>query len=101
MHVIPLKVRFGDQEYFDYEITSEEFYRRLAAEKELPKTSQPSPEDFINLYRNLLRDYREIISIHLSSGLSGTFNSANLARQSLDGKIYIVDSKNISLGMAM
>ena len=101
VHVIPLKVRFGDQEYFDYEITSEEFYRRLAAEKELPKTSQPSPEDFINLYRNLLRDYREIISIHLSSGLSGTFNSANLARQSLDRKIYIVDSKNISLGMGL
>lgn len=44
IHIIPLKVNFGDQEYSDEELSSEKFYRRLAEEEELPKTSQPSPE---------------------------------------------------------
>ena len=101
IHVISLKVRFKDEEYFDSEITSEEFYRRLAEEKELPKTSQPSPEEFINLYRRLLKDYQEIISVHLSSGLSGTLNAAHIAKSQLQEKIHIIDSKTISLGMGL
>lgn len=99
--VIPLKVRFGNREYYDNEISSEEFYRRLSEEKELPQTSQPTPEEFGGLYRKLLKDYREIISIHISSGLSGTLNSAHLAKEKLQGKIHVIDSKNISLGMGL
>jgi len=101
IHVIPLKVRFGNREYFDHEITSEEFYHQLAKNEELPQTSQPSPDEFDCLYRKLLKEYNEIISIHISSGLSGTINSAHLAKEKLQAKIHIIDSKNISLGMGL
>ena len=101
IHVIPLKVRFGSEEYYDHEITSEEFYRRLEEADELPKTSQPSPEEFMNLYRELLGDYQEVISVHLSSALSGTLNAANIAKERLKANIHIVDSKTISLGFGL
>jgi len=100
-HVIPLKVRFDEEELLDHQITGDEFYTRLAGAKHLPKTSQPSPEDFRRLYMRLLQEYQEIISIHISSGLSGTLNAARIAAESLKGKIHIVDSKTISLGMAL
>ncbi len=101
IHVIQLKVRFKKQEFFANEITSEDFYRRLAEEDELPKTSQPSPEDFNILYRKLLKDYDEVISIHIASKLSGTLNSANVAKEGLKGRIHVIDSKTISLGMGL
>jgi len=97
-HIIPLRVRFGETEYCADELTSEEFYRRLALEKELPKTSQPSPGELHDLYCKLLENYREIISVHLSSGLSGTLNVARIAAEKLKGKVHLVDSKTISLG---
>jgi len=101
IHTVSLKVRFEDQEYADGELTSDEFYRRLKREEKLPVTSQPSPQDFSTLYRRLLGDYQEIISIHLSSGLSGTLNAASIAREEFKGKIHIVDSKTISLGLGL
>ncbi|AFM40079.1 EDD domain protein, DegV family [Desulfosporosinus acidiphilus SJ4] len=101
IHVIPLKVSFGKEEFSDEELSSEEFYRRLSIEKELPKTSQPSPEMFGRLYSKLLEEYQEIISIHLSSALSGTYNAANLAKEKFKEKIHLVDSKTISLGMGL
>lgn len=100
-YVMPLKIIFGEQEYFDGELTSEEFYLRLASSRELPRSSQPAPEDFIKLYRELLSKYDEIISIHLSTALSGTVNAARLAAESLQAKIHVVDSKNISLGIGL
>ena len=101
IHVVPLKVRFGVQEYSGGELTSEEFYRRLAEEDELPKTSQPSPEEFGCLYAKLLEEYQEIISVHVSSALSGTFNAAYLAKQKFKERIHLVDSKTLSLGMGL
>ncbi len=101
IHVIPLKLRFEDEEFKDSEITSEEFYTRLAASNSLPKTSQPSPDDFIRFYQPLLEENDEILSIHLSSGLSGTLNSAHIAKEKLKGNIHIVDSKTISLGIGL
>lgn len=101
VHIIPLKVRFGEQEYFDGELTSEEFYRRLMEEKTLPKTSQPTPEEFSRLYNKLLEEYQEVISVHISSALSGTFNAANLAKERFKEKIHLVDSKTISLGAGL
>ncbi len=101
IHVVPLKVRFGNQEYSGSELTSEEFYRRLASEEELPKTSQPSPEEFGRLYIKLLEDYQEVISVHVSSALSGTFNSAYLAKEKFKERIHLVDSKTLSLGMGL
>lgn len=100
-HIISLKVLFGEEEFSDGELSSEDFYQRLSQSAELPKTSQPSPEDFVNLYSKLLEEYQEIISIHLSSGLSGTINAARVAAEKLKGKIHLLDSKTISLGIGL
>ncbi|MDP4126155.1 MAG: DegV family protein [Bacillota bacterium] len=101
IHTIPLKVRFGEREYSDEELTSEEFYRQLVGEQELPKTSQPSPDEFGRLYSKLLDEYQEIISVHISSALSGTINAAYLAKEKFKEKIHLVDSKTISLGVSL
>lgn len=101
IHVIPLKVRFGEYEYTDGEMSSEEFYQRLNEGTVLPKTSQPTPEEFSRLYSKLLEEYHEIISVHISSALSGTFNAAHLAKEKFKEKIHLVDSKTISLGAGL
>lgn len=101
VHIIPLKIRFGEKEFLADEISSEAFYQRLIEEEELPKTSQPSPEDFSQLYQRLLKDYQEVISVHLSSGLSGTINAASLAKERFKDKIHLIDSKTISLGTGL
>lgn len=101
IHVIPLKVRFGEKEYCDGELSSNEFYGRLMEEEILPKTSQPTPEEFSRLYSKLLEEYQEVISVHISSALSGTFNAANLAKEKFKEKIHLVDSKTISLGAGL
>ena len=99
--IMPLKIVFGQQEYVDGELTSEDFYQRLKTSPDLPRSSQPSPGDFSELYSQLLNQYDEIISIHLSSALSGTVNAARVAAETLQGKIHVVDSKNISLGIGL
>lgn len=101
IHVVPLKVRFKDKEYLDYEIAGDKFYELLSRSDELPTTSQPSPEDFRKLYEKLFEEYDEIISIHISSGLSGTLNSASIAAEKFGNKVHIVDSKTISLGIGL
>lgn len=101
VHVIPLKVRFGEEEFYDTELTAEEFYRRLATAAHLPQTSQPSPEDFLRLYRSLLVDHDAVLSIHLSANLSGTLNAAAMAAADLNGRVKLIDSKNISLGISL
>ena len=101
VHVIPLKVRFGAAEFRDHELSAEDFYQRLAADGPFPQTSQPSPEDFLHLYRKLLADHDAILSIHLSANLSGTLNAAALAKAELNGQVELIDSKNISLGIGL
>ncbi|WP_286680694.1 DegV family protein [Tepidanaerobacter sp. EBM-49] len=101
IHVVPLKVRFKDKEYLDYEIAGDKFYELLNQSDELPTTSQPSPEDFRRLYEELLEEYDEVVSIHISSGLSGTINAANVAAEKFGNKVHIVDSKTISLGIGL
>ncbi len=98
VNVIPLKVIFGNETLLDSHISPAEFYERLAVEETLPKTSQPTVDEFVKLYEKLLKKYETIISIHISSALSGTLNSAHLAKEKIEGPIHLVDSKNISLG---
>jgi len=100
--VVPLMVNFGSEQYRDgVDITSEQFYPKLASSQILPTTSQPSPAEFKDTYERLLQDHDSIISIHISSGLSGTLTSAQTAKGMVDGNIYIVDSQSISLGIAL
>ncbi len=94
--IVPLKVRFGDDTFLEgVDITPDQFYEKLAKSKELPKTSQPSIQDFLSVYKKILDEGNDIISIHISSGLSGTFNAARMAAEQLDpSRIKLVDSRH-------
>jgi DegV family protein with EDD domain len=100
--VVPLYVRFGDESYRDYvELGPQEFYRRLRAASTLPTTSQPTPGDFLAVYRELER-YERVFSIHIASKLSGTFGSAGTAAAELPGEtIRLIDSGTASAAVAM
>ncbi len=99
VHVIPVRVAFGQSNYIDkITITPEYFYEMLQTERDHPRTSQPTPADFVNLYSFLLTHYESIISIHIPEPLSGTYqNAVNAARNFPDRKISVVDSKNLSV----
>lgn len=99
IYMLPLAVSFGNQHFLDIELTPEEFYQRLATETQLPTTSQPSPEDFTALYGEALAENDALISIHISAGLSGTLNSANIAAKRFPGRVHLLDSRSISLGI--
>jgi len=96
--VIPLYVHFGNEMFRDgVDIQLPEFLSRLKAAPQLPTTSQPSAGDFLELYKSLTTDGSEVISIHLSSKLSGTVASALAARDMLPGaSIHVVDTQFIS-----
>ncbi|ACA59618.1 DegV family protein [Candidatus Desulforudis audaxviator] len=102
--VVPLKVIFSDEEFYrdGIDLTPEQFFVRLA---ELPaSTSQPSPAEFLDVYRPLAEQGRDIISVHISAALSGTVHSAQAARALLpDASVEVIDSKvtSIPLGMAV
>lgn len=102
--VVPLNVYFGEEEFLDgVEITSDEFYERLVASPELPKTSQPRVEAFREAYESTAEETEEIVSIHVSSKLSGTLNSASIAREQVSHalRIEVIDSYNVSVGLGM
>jgi len=94
--VVPLNVHLNGDTYQDkLEISIDEFYRRLREEKVTPKTSQPSVGLFEDAYRRLLEDADGIVSTHISSKLSGTCNSAQVAAKNVaPDKIAVVDSTN-------
>lgn len=100
--VVPLYVRFGEDSYRDYvELGPDEFYARLRAAAQLPTTSQPTPGDFLAAYEELT-GFARIYSIHLSSRLSGTYESARMAAEQLDGdRVRTVDSQTASAAVAM
>lgn len=101
--VRPLNVIFSDKAYLDgVDIHPQQFYPMLAEAKQLPTTSQPSPGEFIELYEKLFAEgYDTIVSLHISSGLSGTYQAAKQAADHLQRDIRVVDSRSISLGTAV
>lgn len=103
IEVIPLYVNFPERTYLDgVNISPHEFYKMLAkSEDTLPKTSTPSINDFKELYERILHKGYDILSIHISSGLSSTSSIASAAASSLDGKIHVFDSKSISFGIGL
>jgi DegV family protein with EDD domain len=100
VHVVPLRVIFGTEIYSEgVDITNEEFYRRLASGP-MPTTSQPAVSDFTRVYGKLAERGHPILSLHISSKLSGTVNSAMAARQELpQAQIEIVDARTVALHM--
>ena len=99
--VVPLNVHFGDEVFRDHvDLSTDEFFRRLKASPQLPRTSQPSVGVFEEAYRSLRQGGDEIVSVHLSSKVSGTYNSALMAAQSVgEGKIDVVDSLSTSMAL--
>ena len=101
--MVPLTVHFGDESFRDWlDLTPEEFYPRLKAFSGLPTTSQPSPADFTAAYAALAEQgAEEIVSIHLSAALSGTFESAMLAAKTSPIPVRVVDGKRASQATAL
>jgi len=95
VHVLPLSVVFDEGSYREsIDLTQEEFYDKLRLAKVSPKTSQPAIGEMLELYEKLQSEgYDFAIALHLSSGLSGTFDSAQSAAEMSDFKVYPIDSK--------
>ena len=101
MRFVPLYVRFGDETYRDYvELGPAEFYEKLRDSPVTPATTQPTPQDFVTAYEELAA-YERIYSVHLSSKVSGTFQSAELAAREIGDKVRPVDTLTASLAIAM
>ena len=96
---LPLKTIFGEEEFLDgINISHEEFYKKLESSKVNPTTSQVSPADYEEVYEDVKKCGDTAIVITLSSKLSGTYQSANIARDGYEDCVYIVDSENVTLG---
>lgn len=102
--VVPLYVRFGDEVYRErVDISDDEFYHRLLHGHIHPVTIQPSPQDFANAYQKLSQEADGIVSIHISSKLSGTCNSALQGKEMIETgcPIEVVDSQSVSVALGL
>jgi DegV family protein with EDD domain len=102
--VVPLYVRFGDKLYRDrVDISEDEFYDRLVHDPVHPGTSQPTPQDFAAVYKELAKNADGILSIHISGKLSGTCHSALGAKQLIEGScpIEVIDSQWTSIALGL
>jgi DegV family protein with EDD domain len=102
IEVVPLSIRFGDDEFVDrVELSNEEFYARMAASDTLPETAAPSPGAFEQAFRKQGASGDAVVCINLSAALSATMQSAASAATSLEGEIAVtvVDSKALTLGL--
>ena len=99
--MVPLYVRFGDESYRDYvELGPDEFYARLAAAPEQPRTAAPSPGDFAAVFEELAGRYERVYSLQLPAALSGTLGSAATAAADFPG-VRVVDAGAVSAATAM
>jgi DegV family protein with EDD domain len=100
--MVPVYLRFGKEVFHDgVDITADEFYRRLKSDPVHPSTTQPTPQDFIDVYKELAPRADGIISIHVTAKLSGTFNSALQAKAAAGDKcpIEVIDSQVVTMGL--
>lgn len=101
IHMVPCRVQFGEHGYLDkVGITIDEFYGELETNPHHPTTSQPSPGDFRRQFQFLASHFKDVVSINVMSGASGTYDAACLAASRTDarGEIHVIDSRNGSLG---
>jgi fatty acid kinase fatty acid binding subunit len=98
LHQVPLQIVLDGKTYkSDTDLSSEKFYELLKNAKGMPTTSQPTPADFADLYRSLAEKDRDILSVHMSTGLSGTYNSARLGAEMVpEANVTLVDTKALS-----
>lgn len=101
VEVVPLNIHVGQEEYLDgVTITKDEFYEKMASSEVLPKTSQPSPQQFFDVFKKYIDEGKTILSLSISSELSGTFQSATIARDMLteeeQKKVTLIDTTSVS-----
>lgn len=103
IEVVPLAVNFGDEQYTDgVDLTAAEFYKKLRSGSNMPRTSQPAPGQFADVYRKAIEEGRKVLSIHISSKLSGTFQAASLAAEMAGQEhVKVVDSLSVSMGLGL
>ena len=102
--VIPVNIMFGEKSYLQYEeLDNEGFYKLVDETKRIPKTSQPSPHQFVEFYRKHAQKGDTILSIHITAKLSGTYASAVAAAEELKNefKVIPIDSACGSLGIGL
>ena len=100
--ILPLKTNIDGVEYIDgVTITHEEFYEKLSSCKQLPTTSQLTPFEFETAYKDALQTYDEAVVITLSGKFSGTYQSACTAAMEYEGKVFVVDSENATVGQQL
>lgn len=96
--LVPMSIHFGCEEYRSgVNLTNEEFYKKLAASRELPTTSQPTPYDFETVYRQVKSNGDEAVVLCISSALSGTYQSAAIAAADFQDRIYVVDTYTVTI----
>ncbi len=101
-HTVPLKVNLDNNAVDEDKVALAEFYKRLEKVETAPSTSQPAPGEFIRLYEKLLKNGDEVLSVHISSGLSGTPLVAEMAAREVDPeRISVVDSQLTSCPLAV
>lgn len=101
IHVLPLSISVNGQTYLDrVDLQPDEFIEEMAKSEELPKTSQPAMGTFVEMYEKLGEDGSEVLSIHMTGGMSGTVATANSAASMTDTKVTVVDSQFISHALA-
>ncbi|CAI6023727.1 DegV family protein [Cohnella sp. JJ-181] len=101
IEMVPLRVVFGEESYLDnVTLSPAQFYDKLKSASALPTTSQPSPAQFLEVYERLIAEGKSVVSVHLSSAMSGTYQSATIARSMLDddSQVTVIDSKSASYG---
>src|SRR3990172_12676433 len=89
IHMIPINIHFEDKMYLQgVNLSNDEFYEMADTSGVIPKTSQPTPQQFVDFYNRIAEVGDAILSLHVSSKLSGTFNSAVMAAQELKNKFH-------------
>lgn len=98
MIVVPLTIHFGEKEYIDgVDITGHQFYEKLVESEVLPTTSQASPFHFMEAFQKAVDAGDSVVAITISSKLSGTYQSACIAAQEFPGKVFVIDSQNVTI----
>lgn len=94
LELVPINITFNGKNYLDgIDITKDEFYDLLVSTEEFPKTAQPSPQDYVDIFEDAKEKGDSVVYLALSSGLSGTFQSATLAKNMVEyDEIYLVDT---------
>lgn len=103
VRVLPLSVQFGEESFRDgLDISNSDFYERLRIAQNLPTTSQINPDAFVSAFQEALDRGDQVVGIFVSSELSGTFQSAVIAKEMLDSQdIFVVDSRHVALALAL